>query len=120
MTTKIFHNPLCSKSRQALEILENNNINVEIVEYLKTGLDKQLIENLLMLLNKSKSSIRDIMRTKESEYKQNNLEDDSLTSDQLIAQLMNYPKLLERPIVIHNKKAAICRPPELVLELINT
>lgn len=118
MTTIILHNPRCSKSRQALELLKENNIEPQIIEYLKTGIDKALITKILKLGSDNNLQIRDLLRTKEDDYKNNNLCNSELSSDQLINFLVNYPKILERPIVIHNNKSAVCRPPELVLELI--
>lgn len=118
MTTIILHNPRCSKSRQALELLKENNIKPQIIEYLKTGIDKALITKILKLGSNNNLQIRDLLRTKEDDYKNNNLCNSELSTDQLINFLVNYPKILERPIVIHKNKAAVCRPPELVLELI--
>ena len=108
----IYHNPRCSKSRETLQLIQDNNQEVNIVEYLKTPLDKNDIKKLLLLL---KVSPIDMMRTKEVEFKEKNLkgEDD----DVLIQAMINTPKLIERPIVTSNNDAIIGRPPENVLTL---
>jgi arsenate reductase len=115
MTTVIYHNPRCSKSRQTLALLEENNVQPEVVEYLKTPLDANTIEQIVGKLG---VSVRDIIRTKESEYKENGLDNQSLTDAEIIETLVNVPKLIERPIVVNGDKAAIGRPPENVLAII--
>lgn len=111
----IYHNPRCSKSRQTMELLQNNQIEPDVVEYLKTPPDRQTLEQLLDMLGLKP---RDLMRKKEAEYKELNLDDESLTHDQLIDAMLSHPKLIERPIVVSNGKAAIGRPPEIVLEIL--
>jgi arsenate reductase (glutaredoxin) len=108
----IYHNPRCSKSRQTLALIEENNQEVSIVEYLKIPLDKTTIDSLLSRLNVSPI---EMMRTKESEFKEQNLA--NATDDQLIMAMVNTPKLIERPIVSSDTKAVIGRPPENVLTL---
>lgn len=115
MTTKIYHNPRCSKSRQTLELLRDRQIEPEIVEYLKTPPSAAELAQLLDLLGLEP---RQLMRTKEPEYKQNGLNDPSLGRDQLIAAMVAHPKLIERPIVVKDGKAAIGRPPETVLDIL--
>lgn len=112
---KIFHNPKCSKSRMTLELLTEQGMSVSVVEYLKTPPTKRELENILKMLNLQP---RQLMRTHESEYKENNLADESLSHDHLIEAMLKYPKLIERPIVINNGKAAIGRPPETVLSIL--
>ena len=111
---KIFHNSRCSKSRQALQILQDNNCNIEIINYLETDLDVSLIKDVLKKLSLKP---RDILRTSEQEYKDNNLKED-LSDDDLIDYMVKYPKLIERPIVIKEHTAVLGRPPENVLELL--
>lgn len=115
MTVQIFHNPRCSKSRQTLALLEENGVKPEIIEYLKTP---PTIEELKLVVSKLNVSVRDIIRTKESEYKEIGLNNSELTEHQVLQALVNTPKLIERPIVINNDKAAIGRPPENVLAII--
>ncbi|MFH6953521.1 arsenate reductase (glutaredoxin) [Pseudoalteromonas sp. XMcav1-K] len=115
MTVKIFHNPRCSKSRETLALLEENAVSPEIVEYLKDVPSAHDIKQLLSLLNFD--SARQLMRTKETIYKELNLKDET-SEDALIDAMVANPKLIERPIVINNGKAAIGRPPESVLAII--
>jgi arsenate reductase len=112
---KIFHNPRCSKSRQALKILQDSNSDIEIFNYLETDLDISLIKDVLKKLSLKP---RDILRTSEQDYKDNNLEEDNLSDDDLIDFMIKYPKLIERPIVIKGHRAVLGRPPENVLELL--
>jgi len=115
MQVKIYHNPRCSKSRQTLQLLQEHAIEPEVVEYLETPPDKTTLRKILKQLGLSP---RDLIRTKENEYKENQLDDPSLTDDQLIDAMVKYPKLIERPIVVTDKGAAIGRPPEKVLEVL--
>lgn len=116
MTTKIYHNPRCSKSRQTLQLLEENDVKPEIIEYLKTPPSR---DELVAILNALNMSPRDLMRKGEAEYKENNLADKDLSNDQLIDAMLEYPKLIERPIVItSDNKFALGRPPENVLDII--
>lgn len=115
MTTQIFHNPRCSKSRQTLKLLEDNNQDIEIIEYLKTPPKASELKKILKMLN---ISPRDLLRKGEKEYKEANLADKSLTDQQIIDAMVKYPKLIERPIVIKNGKAMIGRPPEQVLDIL--
>jgi arsenate reductase len=112
---KIFHNPRCSKSRQALQLLKDNNCKIEIISYLEIDLKVSLIKNILKMLTLKP---RDILRKGEQEYKDNNLKKDNLSEEDLINYMIKYPKLIERPIVIKGDKAVIGRPPDKVLELI--
>ncbi len=111
----IYHNPRCSKSRQTLQLLEDKGINPEIVLYLETPPDKT---TLLGLLDKLAMSPRQLLRKNEADYKDNNLKDDSLCDAQLIDFMLKFPKLIERPIVVNGDKAALGRPPESVLEIL--
>lgn len=115
MSVKIYHNPRCSKSRQTLELLHEHNIDTDIIEYLQNPPDKQELEELLALLNLEP---RQLMRTGESEYAELGLDNESLSRDALIEMMVAHPKLIERPIVVHNGKAAIGRPPEKVLDIL--
>jgi len=111
----IYHNPKCSKSRKALEIIKSKNIEPIIILYLVNKLSKNEIKNLLSKLG---LSIRDILRIGEDEYKNNNLKNENLSDDKLIDFLISFPKLLQRPIVVKNNKAVIGRPPENILNLL--
>ena len=113
--TKIFHNPRCSKSRAAMDLLTEKGIEADVVKYLETPPDRETLVEILELLNMQP---RDLMRKDEAEYSENNLSDESLTRDQLIDSLVEFPKLLERPIVIANGKAAIGRPIENIIDIL--
>lgn len=108
------HNPRCSKSRQGLDLLEKNNITFEIRLYLKEPLNKAEIEKLVNALDISDA--KSMMRTKEDEFRQQNLSEAS--QDALILAMVTTPKLIERPILINGDKAAIGRPPENLLGII--
>ena len=112
--TIIYHNPRCSKSRQTLALLEEQGITCEVVEYLKQPLDLDTIQYLHECLGIN--SALEMMRPKEAEFKEAGLSKDS-NNDTLMAAIVNQPKLLERPIVLHKGKAKIGRPPENVLTL---
>ncbi len=117
MTVKIYHNPRCSKSRETLKLLQTQGIEPEIIEYLKTPPSAEELADILDKLGLDNP--RDLMRKKEKEYKENNLDDTSLSREQLIAAMVEFPRLIERPIVLANNKAAIGRPPENVLAILS-
>lgn len=112
---KIYHNPKCSKSRQALELLQNKGITPQVILYLEQGLSEAELKEILAKL---KLPVRDIMRTKDDEFKEQNLDNKNLSDEDLIAAILKTPKLLERPIVLNNNKAAIGRPTENILEIL--
>lgn len=115
MDVTLYHNPRCSKSRKVLEILRSNDIEPRIVEYLKhTPTREQLLEILQLLALQP----RDLMRKGEPAYRENNLNDPDLDSDQLLDAMLAHPILIERPIVVVNGRAIIGRPPEKVLSIL--
>ncbi len=111
---QIWHNPKCSKSRATLKLLEEREVDLEIIKYLETPHTKEEIKNLLSMLN---ITPRELMRTKEDIYKELNLKDEK-SDEKLIEAMIKHPKLIERPIVIRNQKAAIGRPIENIIELL--
>ena len=111
----IYHNPRCSKSRETLALLENTDANISIVKYLDTPLSIDSLQQIITLLGFD--SARQLMRTKEAIYKELTLKEEQNESVLLTAMIEN-PKLIERPIVLANGKAAIGRPPESVLSII--
>ncbi len=115
MAIQILHNPRCSKSRQTLALLEENGVTPEVVEYLKTPPTASELANIVAKLG---ISVRDIIRTKEAEYKETGADNAELSDEQVLEILVATPKLIERPIVINGDKAAIGRPPENVLAII--
>lgn len=110
----LFHNPRCSKSRAALELLQERGLQPEIVRYLETPPDAATLRQILVKLG---YSARQLLRTGEDDYKTLNLADPSLTEADLIEAMISHPKLIERPILIKGDKAVVGRPPEKVLEL---
>ena len=111
----LYHNPRCSKSRAALDLLEARGLQPTIVRYLETPLN---VAQIKALLSKLGISARQLLRTGEEEYKTLNLADASLSEQQLIEAIAAHPKLMERPILEVGDKAVIGRPPENVLELL--
>lgn len=116
MTELIFyHNPRCSKSRSALQLLEERGVQPSIVLYLETPLTAR---ELTALLGKLGISARQLLRTGEEAYKSLQLADPSLGEEALIAAMLSHPKLIERPILVAGERAVIGRPPERVLEIL--
>ncbi len=115
MSIRIYHNPRCSKSRQTLQLLQERGIEPEVVKYLETPPDEDELRRILVLLGLRP---RELMRKREPEYKTCGADDPGLSDDELIALMVKHPKLIERPIVIHDDKAALGRPPEQVLEIL--
>ncbi|MCF6318838.1 MAG: arsenate reductase (glutaredoxin) [Proteobacteria bacterium] len=111
----IYHNPRCSKSRASLELLQHKNVNLEIVLYQQSPPTSQQLESIL---NKLNMNPRDIMRKNESDYKSNNMENPALTRAELIDYMVQFPAIMQRPIVLANNQAAIGRPPENVLAIL--
>ena len=112
---KIYHNPRCSKSRQTLAILNEKKIKFEIVEYLKHSLRKS---ELKAIITKLEINPIELVRKNESIWKEN-YKDKNLSDEEIIHAMINFPKIIERPIVINGKKAVIGRPPENVLKIID-
>ena len=113
---QIWHNPRCSKSREAMKLLEENVVEAEVVKYLEADLDEAMIKELLLKLD---IDAIDLMRTKEDIFKELKLEN---VGDEgvLIRAMSRFPKLIERPIVIKGDKAVIGRPPEKIVEFLNS
>ena len=111
----IYHNPRCSKSRQTLALLEEQGIDPEIILYLDTPPDEKALADILAKLG---IPARELLRKGEDAYKENNLADQNLSEAQLIAAMVEHPKLIERPIVINGEKATLGRPPEQVLDIL--
>lgn len=116
MSAKIYHNPRCSKSRQTLELLHDKGIKTEVIEYLETPPDMEELENILTGLGMEP---RELMRKNQDEYKALNLDNKSLSRDDLIKAMIENPILIERPIVLTNKGVAIGRPIENVKKILS-
>ena len=111
----LYHNPRCSKSRQALELLLSRNVAPKVVEYLETPPSVAELERILLLLAMEP---RGLMRKKESVYKELGLDDKSLDRRNLIQTMVEHPILMERPIAVTSVRAALGRPPENVLDVL--
>jgi len=116
MSVTIYHNPRCSKSRETLKLLQDRGIEPAIVEYLKTPPDVAKLRELVGLLG---IPPRQLLRKGEAPYKELELANPELGDDALIEAMARYPVLIERPIVVANGKAALGRPPENVLAILD-
>ncbi|HAQ27362.1 arsenate reductase (glutaredoxin) [Stutzerimonas nitrititolerans] len=111
----LYHNPRCSKSRSALELLEGRGLTPTIIRYLETPPTAAELQDVL---NKLGIAPRQLLRTGEDEYKQLNLADSDLSDEQLIEAMVAHPRLIERPILVAGDRATVGRPPEKVLEIL--
>ena len=111
---KYYHNPRCSKSRIGLQLLQDRNIDVEIIEYLK---DIPTINELQELIKLIGISPENLLRKGEQAYK-DNLKGKILSDQEILEAMVRFPKLIERPILISSNKAVIGRPPEKVLTIL--
>ena len=115
MSVTIYHNPRCSKSRETLSLLRDRGVEPDIVEYLKDPPSEEVLSDLLTRLGLEP---RALMRRKEAEYAELGLDDPKLSREACIAAMVAHPKLIERPIVVKEGKAALGRPPQSVLEIL--
>ncbi|HEV2676277.1 MAG TPA: arsenate reductase (glutaredoxin) [Aliidongia sp.] len=115
MTITIFHNPRCTTSRTVLAALQDKGLAVTIVEYLKQPLDRVALRGLLGHLGVGP---RAVLRRKEAVYEELGLDDPALTEDRLIDAMVAHPILIERPIVVTDKGARICRPATRLAEIL--
>lgn len=115
MPITIYHNPRCSKSRQTLSLLEDKGMEIDIIEYLKTPPDAATLKAIITKLG---ITAKDLLRKGEEEYKQAGLDKKNISEDDIINAMVKYPKLIERPIVVNKEKAALGRPPENVLAIL--
>ena len=112
---RIYHNPRCSKSRATLALLEGRGEVIEVIDYLQTPPSAAELGGLLQQLG---MPARGLLRTGEAQYRSLRLDDPALDEPALIAAMAAHPKLIDRPIVVANGKAAIGRPPEAVLSIL--
>ncbi len=115
MAVTIYHNPRCTKSRQTLALLEERGIKPKVIEYLATPPTETELKHLLKLLG---IKPRELLRTKEEEYKQAKLDRADVSDADIIRAMVKHPRLIERPIVVSGNKAALGRPPENVLKIL--
>lgn len=111
----IYHNPRCSKSRQALEILQTANVEIEIIRYLDQPLGEQQLKSLLTKLS---MTAEELVRSGEDDFKQLKRASGTLSENQIMQAMLNNPKLIERPIVVKGGSAVLGRPPENIWSLI--
>lgn len=112
--TTLYHNPRCSKSREALQLLEEKGETVEIVKYLENPPSRQELSQVIELLGIKPI---ELVRTQENDWKQN-FKGKELSDDKVIDAMMQFPKLIERPIAIKGTQAAIGRPPTNILNIL--
>ncbi len=115
MTMKIYHNPKCGTSRNTLEMIRKSGVEPEIVEYLKTPPSR---EELVGLIRSMGGAVRDVLRQKGTPYDELGLGEDKWSEDELIDFMMAHPILINRPIVVSDKGVRLCRPSELVMDLL--
>ena len=115
MKPLIFHNPKCGTSRNTLAIMKASGENPEVIEYLKTPPSRNYLVELLAKINLSP---RELLRSKEPVNDELGLDNFELSDDQIIDAMIDHPILINRPIVVTNKGAALCRPSERVFELL--
>ncbi len=111
---KIYHNPRCTKSRQTLELIRTAGIEPEIIEYLNDVPSEAELKELIALLG---IKPYDLLRRGEADFK-DHFKGKELSDDEWIAAMVKYPKLIERPIVVKQKKAVLGRPPENFITLL--
>jgi len=112
---KIWHNPRCRKSREGLKYLQDKNIDFEIIEYLKTGIDP---DDLCQIIVNSGQKTREFIRTNEADYKALKLKNKDLSAEEFAVLAAEYPKLLQRPIVIAGAKSVLALPAEKIDDIL--
>jgi arsenate reductase len=115
MDAIIYHNPACGTSRNTLAMIRNAGIEPHVIEYLKTPPARALLQQLIARMG---LSVREALREKGTPYAELGLGDTALTDDQLLDAMMAHPILIDRPIVVTPKGVKLCRPSELVLDLL--
>tara|TARA_R110000868_G_scaffold385866_3_gene653920 strand:- start:442 stop:780 length:339 start_codon:yes stop_codon:yes gene_type:complete len=111
---RYFHNPRCQKSREGLQLLEGKGLQPEVVLYMTEPLSPMDLEDILAKLD---IDAEDLIRSKEAVWKEE-FKDKELSEDELVLAMIEYPQLMERPILVNGDKAAIGRPPENLLEIL--
>lgn len=116
MKATIYHNPACGTSRKVLAALQEAGHDVQIVEYLKTPPDRKALKAILKSMGKD---VRDILRKRGAPYEELGLDNPALSDEAMFDAIEKHPILIERPIVVMGKAAALCRPAETLQELID-
>ena len=115
MTITIYHNPSCGTSRNTLALIRNSGAEPEVIEYLKTPPTREL---LLVLMRASGLPVIDVVRTKEKVFAELQLDQNGVTDGQLVDAMLAHPILINRPIVVTPLGTRLCRPSELVLDIL--
>ena len=115
MSFTIFHNPACGTSRNTLELIRHAGIEPVVIEYLKTPPSKERLRELVASMG---IAVRDLLRQKGTPYADLGLDDPTLSDEQLLDAMLAHPILINRPIVVTDLGAKLCRPSEEVLELL--
>ena len=114
---KIFHNPACGTSRNTLALIRHTGINPIVIEYLQTPPSK---DELIQLIKNSHLTVREAIRKNVDPYKDLEIEQDHWTDEQLIDFMVQYPILINRPFVVTQKGTRLCRPSEIVLDILDS
>lgn len=117
MDTVIYHNPKCGTSRNTLAMIRNAGIEPEVIEYLKTPPSKQMLTDMISAMG---GSVREVMRKKETLYGELQLDDPKWSEEALIEKMLEHPILMNRPIVVTPLGTRLCRPSEVVLEILTS
>ncbi|MFM0240850.1 arsenate reductase (glutaredoxin) [Paraburkholderia phytofirmans] len=115
MSVTIYHNPDCGTSRNTLAMIRNAGIEPEIIEYLKSPPDRDTLKNLI---ERAGLTVRDVLREKGTPYDELGLADLSLSDEQLLDAMLTHPILINRPIVVTPLGVRLCRPSEIVLDIL--
>jgi arsenate reductase len=115
MAVTIYHNPACGTSRNTLAMIRASGVEPEVIEYVKNPPSRECLVELITAMG---GNIRALIREKGSPYAELSLDNASLADDVLIDAMLQYPILINRPIVVTNKGVRLCRPSELVLDLL--
>ena len=116
MTVTIYHNPDCGTSRNTLALIRNSGIEPTIIDYLKTPPERTALVDLIA---KSGLNVREVVRQKEKIYTALQLDTPGTTDDQLVDAMLAYPILINRPLVVVDGQVRLCRPSEVVLEILS-
>ncbi|HCA5286678.1 TPA: arsenate reductase (glutaredoxin) [Acinetobacter nosocomialis] len=114
---KIYHNPACGTSRNTLALIRHAGVEPIVIEYLQTPLSK---DELIQLIKDSNLNVREAIRKNVDPYKDLELEQDHWTDEQLIDFMVQYPILINRPFVVTPKGTRLCRPSEVVLDILDS
>ena len=115
MTVTIYHNPDCGTSRNTLAMIRQSGEEPVVIEYLKTPLSRERLAELIVAMG---LTVRDVLRQKGTPYEELGLGDPTLSDDRLLDRMIEYPILINRPIVVTEKGVRLCRPSELVLDIL--